>query len=46
MQTVNIRKEIYKAFANAKKGQCLALETEKDFDFSIASDIKSVKPCN
>ena len=23
MQTVNIRKEIYKAFANAKKGQCL-----------------------
>jgi hypothetical protein len=46
MQTVNIRKEIYKAFANAKKGQCLALETEKDFDFSSASDIKSVKPCN
>lgn len=45
MYAVNVLEEVGNAFANAKKGQCLALETEKDFDFSDASGIKRVKPC-
>jgi hypothetical protein len=45
MYALNASASVSKAFGNAKKGQCLELETEKGFDFTDASGIKSVKPC-
>lgn len=45
MYAVNASPKIFKAFNQAKKGQCLELETNKGFDFNDASMIISVKPC-
>lgn len=46
MYAVNANKKIFDAFRQAKNGQCLELDTEKGFDFSDASGIKSVKSCS
>ena len=45
MYAVYTSEQISSAFARAKKGQCLALETEKGFDFNNASGIKKIKSC-
>jgi len=46
MYAVYASKKVFKAFEQAKKGQCLELETNKGFDFSDASKIINVKPCS
>ena len=46
MYAVYASKKVFKAFEQAKKGQCLELETKKGFDFSDASEITNVKPCS
>lgn len=46
MYAVYASKNVFKAFEQAKKGQCLELETKKGFNFSDASGITNVKPCS
>ena len=45
LYAVNAQDKILKALAAAKKGQCLKLEVADGFDFTDASDIRSVGAC-
>lgn len=45
MYSVNAQEVIRTAFNNAEKGQCLRLETDKEFSFSDASGIQRIEAC-
>jgi hypothetical protein len=45
MYAVHASPRVYAAFNAAKKGQCLLLNTESEFSFTDASQIKSIKSC-